>query len=49
MIYAFLTWLILFLPLFAAAGITLFTLRWRNVSAFLSIGAIVAGFILTVA
>ncbi len=44
-----LPWLILFLPLFAAAGITLFTLRWRNLSAFLSIGAIVTGFILTVA
>ena len=49
MIYAFLSALILFLPLFAAAGITLFTLRWRNVSALLSIGAIVTGFILTVA
>jgi len=49
MIYALLTWLILFLPLFAAAGITLFTLRWRTLSALLSIGAIVIGFILTVA
>ena len=46
--YAILPWLILFLPLFAAAGITLFTLRWRNVSAFLSIGAIVTGFVLTI-
>ncbi len=43
--YVILPWLILFLPLFAAAGITLFALRWRNVSAFLSIGAIVTGFI----
>ena len=49
MIYAFLPCIVLFLPLLAAAGITLFTLRWRNVSAFLSIGAIVTGFILTVA
>jgi NADH:ubiquinone oxidoreductase subunit 5 (subunit L)/multisubunit Na+/H+ antiporter MnhA subunit len=46
--YEALPWLILFLPLFAAAGITLFTLRWRNVSALLSIGAIVTGFVLTV-
>jgi NADH-quinone oxidoreductase subunit L len=42
-----LPWLILFLPLFAAGGITLFTLRYRTVSALLSIGAIVTGFILT--
>ena len=41
-------WLILFLPLFSAAVITLFTLRSRAASAFLSIGAIVAGFILSV-
>ncbi len=41
-------WLILFLPLFAAAAITLFTLRSRALSAFLSIGAIVTGFILSV-
>src|SRR5581483_3695757 len=41
-------WLILFLPLFAAAAITLFTLRNRCVSAFLSVGAVVAGFILSV-
>ncbi len=46
--YVILPWLILFLPLFAAAGITLFTLRWRNLSALLSIGAIVAGFVLTI-
>jgi NADH-quinone oxidoreductase subunit L len=43
-----LPWLILFLPLLAAAGITLFTLKNRNVSAGLSIGAIVIGFVLTI-
>jgi NADH-quinone oxidoreductase subunit L len=43
-----LPWLILFLPLAAAGCITLFTLRYRTVSALLSIGAIVAGFILSV-
>jgi NADH-quinone oxidoreductase subunit L len=42
-----LPWLILFLPLLAAAVITLFTLKDRNVSALLSIGAIVAGFVMT--
>ena len=41
-------WLILFLPLFSAAAITIFTLRSRAISAFLSIGAIVTGFILSV-
>ena len=41
-------WWILFLPLFSAAFITLFTLRSRNLSAIISIGAIVAGFVLTV-
>ncbi|HUA38284.1 MAG TPA: NADH-quinone oxidoreductase subunit L [Candidatus Sulfopaludibacter sp.] len=41
-------WLILFLPLFSAAAITIFTLRSRTISAFLSIGAIVTGFILSV-
>jgi len=41
-------WLILFLPIFAAAIITLFTLRSRCVSAFLSIGAIITGFILSI-
>jgi NADH-quinone oxidoreductase subunit L len=45
--YEFLPWLTLFLPIFAAAAITLFTLKHRNVSAFLSIGAIVAGFVMT--
>jgi len=46
--YLSLVWWVLFLPLFAAAAITLFTLRSRAVSAFLSIGAIVTGFIFTV-
>jgi NADH-quinone oxidoreductase subunit L len=47
--YEILPWLILFLPLFSAAVITLFTLKRRNVSAFISIGAIVIGFVSTVA
>jgi len=42
-----LPWLILFLPLLAAGIITLFTLRNKAVSAALSIGAIVTGFVLT--
>ncbi len=46
--YEILPWLILFLPLLAAGCITLFTLRYRTVSALLSIGAIVIGFILSV-
>jgi NADH-quinone oxidoreductase subunit L len=45
--YEILPWLILFLPLLAAVGITLFTLHYRTVSALLSIGAIVTGFMLT--
>jgi NADH-quinone oxidoreductase subunit L len=44
-----LTWLILFLPLLAAGIITLFTLRNQAVSATLSIGAVVAGFVLSLA
>ena len=44
-----LPWLILFLPLLAAGIITLFTLRNKAVSATLSIGAICAGFVLTLA
>jgi len=44
-----LLWLILFLPIFSAAVITLFTLKHRNVSALISIGAIVIGFISTIA
>ena len=47
--YEILPWLILFLPLFSAAGITLFTLKHRNVSALISIGAIVIGFVSTIA
>ena len=43
-----LPWLILFLPLAAAGIITLFTLRNRKVSAQLSVGAVVVGFILSV-
>ena len=43
-----LPWLVLFLPLFAAAFITLFTLRSRTLSSLISIGAVVAGFIMTV-
>ncbi len=46
--YQTLVWWVLFLPLFAAAAITLFTLHSRAISAFLSIGAIVTGFIFTV-
>jgi NADH-quinone oxidoreductase subunit L len=45
---ALLPWLILFLPLGAAAVITLFTQRNRQLSATLSVGAVVAGFILSV-
>jgi NADH-quinone oxidoreductase subunit L len=43
-----LPWLILFLPLLSAAVITLFTLRSKNVSSLISIGAVVAGFVLTI-
>jgi len=46
--YANLPWIILFLPLLSAVVIALFTLGNRTVSALLSIGAIVTGFILTV-
>src|SRR5215475_12600994 len=44
---SFLPWIILFLPLAAAAVITLFTQRNRGVSATLSVGAVVVGFILS--
>jgi NADH-quinone oxidoreductase subunit L len=44
-----LPWTILFLPLLAAGLITLFTQRNRKLSAGLSIGAVVAGFILSLA
>src|SRR5437870_833080 len=43
-----LPWIILFLPLLAAALITLFTQRDRTLSAGLSIGAVVTGFVLSV-
>ena len=46
--YVIFPWLILFLPLLAAVVITLFTLRGKTVSSLISIGAIVAGFIMTV-
>jgi NADH-quinone oxidoreductase subunit L len=45
---ALLPWIILFLPLAAAAVITLFTQRNRQVSATLSVAAVVVGFILSV-
>jgi NADH-quinone oxidoreductase subunit L len=44
-----LPWIILFLPLLATAVITLFTLRCRTTSSLISIGAVVTGFVLTVA
>src|SRR6266850_900378 len=44
----YLAWTILFLPLFAAVVITLFTKHDRALSAGLSIGAVVAGFILSI-
>ncbi len=47
--YEVLPWVILFLPLVAAGIITLFTLKNEKVSATLSITAIVAGFVLTLA
>ena len=43
-----LPWIILFLPLLAAAVITLFTQHDRKLSATLSVSAVVAGFILSV-
>ena len=43
-----LPWLILFLPLLAAGIITLFTLRNREVSARLSVGAVVIAFALSI-
>jgi NADH-quinone oxidoreductase subunit L len=46
--YEILPWLTLFLPIFSAAAITLFTLKHRNVSALISIGTVVIGFISTV-
>lgn len=46
--YEVLPWAILFLPLVAAGIITLFTLKNEKVSATLSVGAIVVGFLATV-
>ena len=43
-----LPWIILFLPLLAAGAITLFTLHDRRLSAGLSIGAVVTGFVLSI-
>ena len=45
--YVILPWLILFLPLLSATVITLFTLRSKTVSSLISIGAVVAGFVMT--
>src|SRR5665213_1164931 len=45
--YENLPWLILFLPLLSVVVITLFTLRSKTVSSLLSIGAVVAGFVMT--
>jgi NADH-quinone oxidoreductase subunit L len=45
--YEVLPWVILFLPLVAAGIITLFTLKNEKVSATLSVGAIVVGFLAT--
>ena len=46
--YENLPWLILLLPLLSTAVITLFTLRSKTVSSLVSIGAVVAGFVMTV-
>ena len=46
--YEILPWLILFLPLLSAVVITLFTLRCKTTSSLISIGAVVAGFVMTV-
>jgi NADH-quinone oxidoreductase subunit L len=46
--YENLPWLILFLPLISAAVITLFTLRSKTASSLISIGAVVAGFVMSV-
>jgi NADH-quinone oxidoreductase subunit L len=45
--YENLPWLILFLPLLSVVVITLFTLRNKTVSSLISIGAVVAGFVMT--
>lgn len=44
----FLPWIILFLPLAAAADITVFSMRDRKLSATVSVGAVVLAFILSV-
>jgi NADH-quinone oxidoreductase subunit L len=46
--YENLPWLILLLPLLSAAVITLFTQRSKTVSSLVSIGAVVAGFVMSV-
>jgi NADH-quinone oxidoreductase subunit L len=46
--YELFPWLILFLPLLSAVVITLFTLRCKTTSSLISIGAVVAGFVMTV-
>jgi NADH-quinone oxidoreductase subunit L len=45
--YEILPWLILFLPLLSAVVITLFTLRCKTTSSLISIGAVVAGFVMS--
>ena len=45
--YENLPWLILFLPLLSVVVITLFTLRSKTISSLISIGAVVAGFVMT--
>jgi NADH-quinone oxidoreductase subunit L len=45
--YENLPWLILFLPLISAAVITLFFLRNKTVGSLISIGAVIAGFVMT--
>jgi NADH-quinone oxidoreductase subunit L len=46
--YEILPWIILFLPLLSVVVITLFTLRCKTMSSLISIGAVVAGIILTI-
>ena len=46
--YELFPWLILFLPLLSATVIALFTLRSKTVSSLISIGAVVAGFVMSV-
>src|SRR5262245_42159993 len=44
----FIPWIVLFLPLAAAGIVTLFTRQDRKTSATLSIGAVLAGFVLSI-